>query len=433
MLLSVVIPTHRSPSRILKHLHDQFQDRRGDVEVIILQDGGGRAEKCGPSCEGLSVIYRSIQESSPLGPGALRNMGMTVATGRYITFVDDDDEIAAQELELLDCLSEAPQDVIIAEFNHPNRSFERKFYNPLEEISTESIFKKFREEQKTINHCTGIFFARDFLQRTALRFPDTFIVEDFQFVTETFLRASSIATTCKFRYIYIPQPNTTKNIISPRNFFCTLTVYRNLSKLRSLKAQAPSAAYLSDRQTFIYQLLLARAPALFLTCPSSPFALLGAIILMLRLIKFDLTRTGYESVLIAFWALAVFHQKLRLHVNQLRGDSMVFLYCAGALSDLWMRAFMMCGVKNVFCADDGEFRGPMELSLQDVVERIQNVHEEPAAVIVMSLDTRTCEAIINRLTSALGATSQKVSIYSLPLILTGISARPICELNSHMG
>lgn len=417
MLLSVVIPTHRSPSRILKHLHDQFQDRRGDVEVIILQDGGGRAEKCGPSCEGLSVIYRSIQESSPLGPGALRNMGMTVATGRYITFVDDDDEIAAQELELLDCLSEASRDVIIAEFNHPNRSFERKFYSPLEEISTESIFKKFQEEQKTINHCTGIFFARDFLQRTALRFPDTFIVEDFQFVTETFLRASSIATTCKFRYIYIPQPNSTKNIISPRNFLCTLTVYRNLSKLKSLNGQGLNAAYLSERQTFIHQLLLARAPALFLTCPSRPGALLVAIISMLRLIKYDLTLTGYESVLSAIRALTAFHRKFRLLVNGVRSDSMVLLYCAGALSDLWMQAFMMCGVKNVFCADDSEFRRPMELSLLDIVERIKNAHQKPVVVLVMSLDMRTCDAIINRLTNALGSTLQKVRIYPLPSIL----------------
>lgn len=90
-LLSVIIPTHNRPQylpRAVKSALDAAPN--GEVEVIVVPNGGDETWKV--SLADLLVDQRIIV--SPIKKGhanVARNHGMSLATGKYIRFLDDDD------------------------------------------------------------------------------------------------------------------------------------------------------------------------------------------------------------------------------------------------------------------------------------------------------------------------------------------------------
>ncbi|MBU0681659.1 MAG: glycosyltransferase family 2 protein [Proteobacteria bacterium] len=101
MLFSVIIPTHnglrfleRAVTSVLKQSYDDF-------EVIIVDDGSTDAtpeliENLVGQASG--TIHSLHQKNS--GPGAARNRGVGVSSGRYLLFLDDDDELLPDALAL---------------------------------------------------------------------------------------------------------------------------------------------------------------------------------------------------------------------------------------------------------------------------------------------------------------------------------------------
>jgi glycosyltransferase involved in cell wall biosynthesis len=69
-----------------------------DIEVVVVVDG--------PNLEtsnALSIIHderlRVIETDRPLGPGGARNLGVSASRGRWIAFLDDDDEWMPDKIE----------------------------------------------------------------------------------------------------------------------------------------------------------------------------------------------------------------------------------------------------------------------------------------------------------------------------------------------
>lgn len=90
-LLSVIIPTHNRPKylpRAVKSALDAAPN--GDVEVIVVPNGGDETWR--ESLADLLVDPRIIVSPIEIGhANVARNHGMSLATGKYIRFLDDDD------------------------------------------------------------------------------------------------------------------------------------------------------------------------------------------------------------------------------------------------------------------------------------------------------------------------------------------------------
>lgn len=90
-LVSVVIPTHRRPSYLGRAIESALASAPGgDVEVIVVPNGPDEAWK--------EVASRFVHETRvqwhPVETGhanVARNHGMSLATGDYLRFLDDDD------------------------------------------------------------------------------------------------------------------------------------------------------------------------------------------------------------------------------------------------------------------------------------------------------------------------------------------------------
>jgi glycosyltransferase involved in cell wall biosynthesis len=97
-LVSIVIPTKGRPDLLVRAVKTVLDQTVGDIEAIVVVDGTD------PETE---AVLRSIEDPRlrfqvnpiSLGSGAARNVGAGMALGKWIAFLDDDDEWLPEKLE----------------------------------------------------------------------------------------------------------------------------------------------------------------------------------------------------------------------------------------------------------------------------------------------------------------------------------------------
>jgi glycosyltransferase involved in cell wall biosynthesis len=97
---SVIITTYNRENLILRALNSLIAQTESDWEAIIVDDESTDKtyDKIVPYIKAYSKI-RYIRQSH-MGEAAAKNRGMRSATGRFITFLDSDDEFDLRHLEL---------------------------------------------------------------------------------------------------------------------------------------------------------------------------------------------------------------------------------------------------------------------------------------------------------------------------------------------
>jgi glycosyltransferase involved in cell wall biosynthesis len=94
--ISVIVPTFNRPGLLSEALKSVFAQETEALEVIVVDDS--------PDCSARSEVQtftdhrlRYIENPNPSGgfPGGVRNLGASVATGRFLHFLDDDDHVPA--------------------------------------------------------------------------------------------------------------------------------------------------------------------------------------------------------------------------------------------------------------------------------------------------------------------------------------------------
>jgi glycosyltransferase involved in cell wall biosynthesis len=103
-LFSVIVPTY-GRSMFLEEAIDSILDQTiDDLECVVVDDAS--PEPVAEATDSRVVVVRRKQNG---GPAAARNTGLTVASGRYVTFLDDDDTFTPDRLELaLEGLRQSP-------------------------------------------------------------------------------------------------------------------------------------------------------------------------------------------------------------------------------------------------------------------------------------------------------------------------------------
>jgi glycosyltransferase involved in cell wall biosynthesis len=96
--VSVIIPTYNRKNYLRKAIASCFEGNDGfDIEVIVVDDGS--TDDTQEWAEALSderVVYVRQEEG---GAQVARNRGMNEATGEFIKFLDDDDELVRGTLK----------------------------------------------------------------------------------------------------------------------------------------------------------------------------------------------------------------------------------------------------------------------------------------------------------------------------------------------
>lgn len=199
MELSVIIPIYKTEEFLTECVDSILDKADEDVEVVLVDDGSpdGCPEICDRYADRDPRVRVVHKENG--GLSSARNAGLAVAKGRYVTFVDSDDQIFPDSLpEILTWIRTAGADMC---FLRACKLFADGTMRDLgENIDGSQLRAKSREEairhlasrSKYPGSAWAKVFRRDFLIENNLHFPyDRRYSEDLGFIRDCVLRAES--------------------------------------------------------------------------------------------------------------------------------------------------------------------------------------------------------------------------------------------------
>lgn len=164
---------------------------------IILVDDGSTDQSCVIAQAFADVDSRVryiCQERG--GQGKARNLGLTLATGDYIVFVDADDYIDTQFLAKHLPYMTNLVDMVQSGFHHVDSDGQRLSVKPV----------RFTHQ---FTSPWARMYTRDFLLRNSLQFPEGCIYEDVLFSLQLWARRPNICTIPYCGYYYRKNPIST--------------------------------------------------------------------------------------------------------------------------------------------------------------------------------------------------------------------------------
>lgn len=93
---SIIIPVYNGQSRIAACIDSVLAQDVPNIEIIVVDDGStdGTGDIIKSYAQRYPDFIKHIRFAENRGPGAARNAGMDLATGKYVAFVDSDDRMA---------------------------------------------------------------------------------------------------------------------------------------------------------------------------------------------------------------------------------------------------------------------------------------------------------------------------------------------------
>lgn len=210
-LISVIIPIYNDEKYLESCVESVLGQTYTNIEIILVNDGS--TDSTPLICEQLKQKDNRIKvlHKNNGGVGETRNMGLAVATGEYISFVDNDDCMETEQLETLYYfLKKTNADVVIGnfyEYSEENNIF--KFY-----ISEKDYFEQsYTPEEWMHQQYNGIYnisqcftvpwgklYKRTLFDNIA--YPDNQPVEDDFTTWKVYLSANKIYFINKALYMH---------------------------------------------------------------------------------------------------------------------------------------------------------------------------------------------------------------------------------------
>lgn len=96
-LISIIIPSYNRSGIVKRAVESCLAQTYGDIEIIVVDDGStDDTEKTIKAFKSPKIVYLRHPENQ--GVAAARNTGIRNAKGRYVAFLDSDDEFVPEKL-----------------------------------------------------------------------------------------------------------------------------------------------------------------------------------------------------------------------------------------------------------------------------------------------------------------------------------------------
>ena len=204
--VSIIIPVYNSEKYLRKCLDSVVNQTLQDIEIICVNDGS--------TDNSLNILNEYalidnriiiIDNKKNIGaPGAIRNIGMKIAKGEYIAFLDSDDYISSNLLESLYLVANKNHAQIAAIKNLSIFSKTKPIKN--KNVHANKVLKNTREKTSLIKNSgtsCGKLYKMDFIKKYNFQFTDIkSIAEDNYFSIMTMLCANKIVFVDNCQYYY---------------------------------------------------------------------------------------------------------------------------------------------------------------------------------------------------------------------------------------
>ena len=226
--ISVIIPVFNAENHIKKCLDSVVNQTLEDIEIICIDDGS--------TDNSLSILREYAVKDDKIiviannhkGAGSARNMGLKIAKGNYISFVDSDDWIEINAYgKLYNAASFKNADMVFFKMlNYDNE--DDKFYNTkdydltsIREFFTDLTYdyRDFKDRifRITVSPCNKLY-KRNFLEIIDAKFPEGLIYEDNPFFYNNILNAKRILLYDEHLYFRRRRKDSVMTTINEKHF-----------------------------------------------------------------------------------------------------------------------------------------------------------------------------------------------------------------------
>ena len=181
-MVSIIIPIYNGKKYIQNAITSVKNQSYQNIEIIIINDGSTDGlDSSDVLAMGTNIRYYSKENE---GLGMTRNLGITLAKGDYIFFLDADDTLPQNAIELLR-KSIKDNDFIIGQCKRVYLNQNEKIYK--QNIWKKGLYKKIKNKYNFIidTIATNKLYKKDFLVQNNIQFL-TGLYEDKLFVLKTF-------------------------------------------------------------------------------------------------------------------------------------------------------------------------------------------------------------------------------------------------------
>ena len=166
--ISIIVPVYNTEKYLHRCIDSILTNTFTDFELLLIDDGS--TDSSGVICDEYAAkdsrIYVFHKENG--GASSARNLGLGKAKGEWITFVDSDDTLQKNALDLLYKSSDSSVDAVIANAKHSEIIFGEEWIRLLLDCKTRcelwgSLYKRNLMLDKEFEIPYSIVIGEDFL------------------------------------------------------------------------------------------------------------------------------------------------------------------------------------------------------------------------------------------------------------------------------
>lgn len=239
----MIIPIYNSEKYLKKCLDSIINQTYRNIEIILINDGS--TDNSGYICEEYAqkdsrIKVENIKNS---GVSKARNLGISLSTGDYITFIDADDYIKENTVEKINTII-AKDDIDLIKYSYYKVAGKiKKRYQFTIKENTKIMQDNYKEEvikylylTNDLGNVWNCFFKKDIINR--LQFDISLKYgEDRKFMIEALMNSNSIYFNSDAYYYYNINPNSAINNMSEEKSYMKLfnVMKSNLSTYKLLE------------------------------------------------------------------------------------------------------------------------------------------------------------------------------------------------------
>ncbi|WP_405799532.1 glycosyltransferase family 2 protein [Streptomyces sp. NBC_01506] len=231
--VSVVVGAYEAMPYLVRCLESVENQTLGArrIEIVAVDDGStdGTGEYLEKFAAKSAVPTRVVRQANSGGPSGPRNLGLSMARGRYVFFLDADDYLGEEALERMVAMGDrAGTDVVVGKVEGVNRGAPRSMWVRNEErvdLFTSRVIYTLSAQK---------LFRRDLLSRLDLKFDVGLKTgEDALFTMEAFLRGAGISVVADYTCYYLVGREDGKHVTKRGGYLLRFDSARTLMELIS--------------------------------------------------------------------------------------------------------------------------------------------------------------------------------------------------------
>lgn len=273
--VSVIVPLYNAEKYIAACVDSVLSQEMQNIEIILVDDcSTDNSVKLCEELYGKNDKVRIIRQEKNSGPGFARNTGIKNAAGKYIAFIDSDDQMKHDNLSAMFRTAEkfnadvvhatgfliSPTDAPINMLELPEEKLSAKSHdkNPAQEISllNDDFDLRFQRWIEHYYHCLVMnkLYRREFMLEHNIFFGRTPMAEDVLFCFLCLFHAKNYVLLPLFSYIYRILPESLSRSKNPVNILLK-SLISYIGVLRQVQENVKSIPFFAGSQEKTQRLL----------------------------------------------------------------------------------------------------------------------------------------------------------------------------------